>query len=204
MAKGTGVVIALAAGAGLLLLASSSKGKSAATPALPRQQKPPPIKIDADDGHPTSETVPLDVDVTDLPVAIAPVMERTPAEHPGMPDVGPSGRPSSPEFELAEDAPSPAAAFAMAAKPVGGGVYRVANEDGSPVRANPAEAKRSAQSIADNIRTKANGYDRARLAVWQALAGLRSVDGVYGPESQGALTKMGAKSVPRPLFKGAK
>lgn len=190
MAKGTGVVIALAAGAGLLLLASSSKGKSAATPALPRQPKPPPIKIDADDGHPTSETVPLDVDVTDLPVFIAPVMERTPAEQPGI--------------ELAEDTPSPAAAFSMAAKPVGGGVYRVANEDGSPVRANPAEAKRSAQSIADNIRTKANGYDHARLAVWQALAGLRSVDGVYGPESQGALTKMGAKSVPRPLFKGAK
>lgn len=189
MAKGSGMIIALAAGAGLLLLASGSKAKAAAqpTPALPKPtQKPPPLQVNADDERPNAEEVPLDILTTDMPVAIAPVQDETPAEMPGpLPDA------------------SPAQSFSFASRPVGGGVWRVTNEDGSPVRPVPAEAKRLAQGVADNIRTKGTAYDRARLSVWQALAGLRSVDGVYGPESQGALTKMGAKSVPRPLFRGA-
>lgn len=80
--------------------------------------------------------------------------------------------------------------------------WGVTNEDGSPVRPDAALARSRAQSIADHVRTKKSAYDRPKLAVWQALAGI-DADGLYGPGTRTALVNHGAKNVPSALFKGA-
>lgn len=65
----------------------------------------------------------------------------------------------------------------------------------------PELAKKSAQATADHVRTKGAKYDRPRLAVWQAAAGL-TPDGLYGPATVNALKKFGAKNVVGPVFAG--
>ena len=90
----------------------------------------------------------------------------------------------------------------FSAQPEGGGRWKVTHIDGTPVTADPEEARSKAQSTADHVRTKSYGYDRPRLAVWQALAGV-SADGLYGPSTEVALRDYGAVNVPKALFKGA-
>jgi hypothetical protein len=75
-----------------------------------------------------------------------------------------------------------AAAVQSAAKP---GVHPVPNA---------AAARKLAQPLADYIRNNRKKYDRARVATWQAFAGI-AADGIYGPKTAKALRAFGAKSV---------
>lgn len=188
-------LVLLAAGAvviGILLLSKKGSASSALSDGEDKGGKKPTVKIDADDEGP-----PARVDVEeDSPARVAPG-ERP--DGPGIIDVEvPVNRVPSPP---GDGMPLPQEMFATR-DPSGTGRWSVSNEDGSPVQADASLARQKAQSIADHVRTKKNGYDRPRLAVWQALAGLTGVDGLYGPATQSALQRMGAKNVPKPLFKG--
>ena len=81
--------------------------------------------------------------------------------------------------------------------------YVVEKKQGGQVKRDLQEAKRKAQPMADHIRSKGTAYDRALLAVWQALAGLVP-DGLYGPATRAALISAGARNVPANLFRGAR
>jgi len=180
----TGKVLLAAGAVALVVLLMGNKAK-AGTPSLTDgggdAKKKPVVKIDASDESPEGGGV-IDVDSPRI---------VTPEEYEGAKRGVPMPIDSVPDEVLATRDPS------------GAGRWQVENEDGTPVKADLALAKQKAQSIADHVRTKKNAYDRPRLAVWQALAGLPGVDGLYGPSTQSALQKMGAKNVPKPLFKGA-
>lgn len=175
LAAGAVAVLVLLMGSG----ASASDGGGSSNGKLPKEKKPT-VKIDADDEAPDGGGSPV-IDV-DSPRIV------TPEEYDRAKSMD---APGAPDEVLATRDPS------------GAGRWQVENEDGTPVKADLALAKQKAQSIADHVRTKKIAYDRPRLAVWQALAGLSGVDGLYGPATQSALQKMGAKNVPKPLFKGA-
>jgi hypothetical protein len=76
-------------------------------------------------------------------------------------------------------------------------------ETGVRVTKDEATARKSAQSVADHVRSKQYNYSRPLLAVWQAHAGIAS-DGIYGPETVAKLRGYGAKNVNKALFPGAK
>lgn len=59
---------------------------------------------------------------------------------------------------------------------------------------NAEAARKLAQPLADYIRNNRKKYDHARVATWQAFAGLKP-DGIYGPKTAAALRAVGAKSV---------
>jgi peptidoglycan hydrolase-like protein with peptidoglycan-binding domain len=59
---------------------------------------------------------------------------------------------------------------------------------------NAEAARKLAQPLADYIRNNRKKYDHARVATWQAFAGLVP-DGIYGPKTAKALRAFGAKSV---------
>lgn len=185
----TGKILLAAGAVALVVLLMGNKGK-AGTPSLTDgggdAKKKPVVKIDADDEGGPGEPPIIDVD---SPRRVT--MEEYEAARQG----GDVPRPSVPEDMRDE--------VLATRDPSGAGRWQVENEDGTPVKANPALAKQKAQSIADHVRTKKTAYDRPRLAVWQALAGLSGVDGLYGPATQSALQRMGAKNVPKALFKGA-
>lgn len=190
MMKNSGGLVLLAAGAVVGLALLMSRKASASTnlgvkevPPLPGQK--PVVHVDADD---EGEPVPRMLEQVE------------PSQASQMPDRYIPGVVSMPPESTPEgvDAVMPPAR----ATPSTGGRWSVTNEDGSPVVANAALAKAKAQSIADHVRTKRSAYDRPKLAVWQALAGLPGVDGLYGPSTQAALQRLGAKNVPKALFKG--
>lgn len=55
-------------------------------------------------------------------------------------------------------------------------------------------ARKSAQPVADMVRTKGKKYDHAKVRAWQLLAGLPA-DGLYGPKTAAQLRALGAKNV---------
>jgi hypothetical protein len=59
---------------------------------------------------------------------------------------------------------------------------------------NAEAARRLAQPLADYIRNNRKKYDHARVATWQAFAGI-AADGIYGQKTAKALRAFGAKSV---------
>jgi murein L,D-transpeptidase YcbB/YkuD len=59
---------------------------------------------------------------------------------------------------------------------------------------NAEAARKLAQPLADYVRNNRKKYDHARVATWQAFAGLVP-DGIYGPKTAKALRAFGAKSV---------
>ena len=183
LAAGAVAVLVLLVGSGA---SASDGGGGSSNGKLPKEKKPT-VKIDADDEAPDGGGSPV-IEV-DSPRIVTPE-EYDRARAVDVPPM-PNPAPGQGEEILASRDPS------------GAGRWQVENEDGTPVKADPALARQKAQSIADHVRTKKNAYDRPRLAVWQALAGLSGVDGLYGPATQSALQKMGAKNVPKPLFKGA-
>lgn len=186
------VLVGVVAVVGVALILSSKAAKAVTGPNLGVKEVPPlptnkpTINIDADD---EGEPVPRMLEQVE-PTQAAQMPDRY---IPGVVSMPPE---ATPEGVDAVMPPSRATADA-------GGRWSVTNDDGSPVQVNAAVAKQKAQSIADHVRTKKAGYDRPKLAVWQALAGL-GVDGLYGPSTQKALSKFGAKNVPKALFKGGK
>lgn len=199
MASNNGMLVLLGAGAVIALVMGSSKKASASAPAkVPKKGTLGPggraplaadketVHVDADDGQPMSLP-----DVS-MPAQSLATMAPTTVEMPPPRDEGIPVQmeiPEQPEFASPH------------ATPAGNGRWAVTNDDGSPVVPSPAFAKQKAQSLADHVRTKRTKYDRPRLAVWQALAGI-PVDGLYGPGTAKALAAMGAKNVPKPQFKG--
>lgn len=186
------ILVGVGAVAVVAIMLSSSKSKASAenlgvkaVPPLPTNK--PTVHVDADD---EGEPVPHMLEQIEPPQAA-----QMPDRYiPGVVSMPPEATPEG------VDAVMPPAR----ATPTAGGAWSVTNEDGSPVQPNPAVARQKAQAIADHVRTKKSAYDRPKLAVWQALAGLPGVDGLYGPSTQQALAKLGAKNVPKPLFKGGK
>jgi hypothetical protein len=71
---------------------------------------------------------------------------------------------------------------------------QAAAKPGSIPIPNAEAARKLAQSIADYVRNNRKKYDHARIATWQAFAGLQP-DGIYGPKTAKALRAFGAKSV---------
>jgi hypothetical protein len=182
---------------GLALLMSSKKADASSNlgvKAVPELDKPT-VNIDADDeGVP----VPHMLEQVDPPQSSLMPDRYVPAA--SMPaETAPA--PSSDRYVPAASMPAEEPDVMVRSDP-NTGRWSVRNEDGSPVQPDATAARSKAQSIADHVRTKKNAYDRPKLAVWQALAGLPGVDGLYGPSTQVALQKMGAKNVPKPLFKG--
>lgn len=194
MAKdNTGLMVLLAAGGVVVLALAMSKKASASTPpnlgvkeVPPLPSDKPVVHVDADD---EGEPVPRMLEQVEPPQA-----SQMPDRYvPGVVSMPPESTPAGLENVL-----PPARAT-----PQAGGRWSVTNDDGSPVSANAMMAKAKAQAIADHVRSKKGSYDRPKLAVWQALAGI-PVDGLYGPSSQAALQRLGAKNVPKALFKGGK
>lgn len=203
MAKSSGNAGLILVGVGavaVLALVMSSKAKAGTNlgvkevPPLPKNK--PVVHVDADD---EGEPVPRMLEQVEPPQASLMPDRYVPIT--SMPPEAPSSAASSSTWATEDGAPAGGGATAI---PSTGGRWSVTNDDGSPVVANAALAKSKAQSIADHVRTKKSAYDRPKLAVWQALAGLPGVDGLYGPSTQQALSKYGAKNVPKPLFKGGK
>lgn len=199
MAKDSGMLVLLAAGAVVGLVLLTSKKAQASAPAaakLPAAAKKPVVEVDADEGQPSVlPDIPLPPSASLMPRedVVPPPRESPPAVLPELPDL--------PVMQDVPDMPPAELVLRPTAQP--GGRWSVTNEDGSPVTQNPGIARSKAQSMADHLRTKKAKYDRPRLAVWQALAGI-PVDGLYGPGTQSALSAMGAKNVPKPVFKGGK
>jgi hypothetical protein len=187
-------------GAAALVMLSGAKAKASAVPkpqaAVPKPAaKKPLAHVDADDGEPVS--LPPISESADQGEVTPPPRVSQPVEVPPLPNLGVVDvRP------LVRDEPPTADELVQTVRETGGR-WSVKNEDGSDVAPNQTLARARAQAMADHVRTKKTKYDRPRLAVWQALAGVE-VDGLYGPATQAALQSMGARNVPRPLFKGGK
>ena len=97
---------------------------------------------------------------------------------------------SSPASELAPPAAAPPPVDTVQVGPV------------PPMGFDPPRARSLAKGIAANIDTKGSAYDRGRLKVFQAAAGLES-DGLYGGSSRRALIFYGVPRPPSALFKPA-
>lgn len=175
----TGLLVLLGAGAvGLALLATSKKASASSNNLGVNPVPPlPTVELDADD---EGEPVPRMLEQVE------------PSQSSKMP----------PRYVPVTSMPAESPDRVVPALSRPGETWSVTSEDGSPVSANAGLARQKAQAIADHVRSKKSGYDRPKLAVWQALAGLPGVDGLYGPATQSALQRMGAKNVPKPLFKG--
>lgn len=165
-------------GLGLLLMMSQKK-KGESSPAESSSQ--PPVEIEV----PVAPTR-----GGDTPASATPAQATSQADDPA--DAAPTAAPPpirvdiGPAINIRPTAP----------KPGGSKLFDVQPKPGLDV------AKKSAQSTADHVRTNGSRYDRARIATWQAAAGLPP-DGLYGPATANALKKFGAKNVPGPQFAGA-
>jgi hypothetical protein len=194
---GGAVVVGLVLMSGGKAKASEKGKKKDAEPVDTEFPKDKPTKsVDADDGKPMKLPDLSDIITAPLPDVKLPLPDPFADDHYTPPSLN-----IAPVPPLSPPEEPPTAEELMRPVKGEGGRWTVTREDGSDVAPNAAIAKAKAQAMADHVRTKKAKYDRPRLAVWQALAGIE-VDGLYGPATQAALQSMGARNVPKPLFRG--
>ena len=195
--KNAGLLIGIAAAAGIALALSSKKKTATETPAAkPPAGKPPAgkppmvpngptVPITTADGQTVNLTLPSAAQLDEIMSDALEAAEHADSGAPAKPSARPTAATPAAEPEDAPSAPPPAAqAAAQAAQPFDG-----------------TKAKRIAPGVAQNIRTKQYNYSRQALKDFQAAAGI-APDGIYGPISQATLAKY--TNAPKALFKGGK
>ncbi len=179
---------------GLALVAGGSKTKAAASTA-PEGGNPPAARPpETSAAKPAGKVTPTRPagKVTVLPTTV--ITARPPAAAAAAARAAPN------EAQLAAQLAERGASTGVAS-PAGVVQAKPAAAD-LPRGYDERAARLKAQPTADHIRTRKGKYDRAVLASFQTMAGLKP-DGLYGPQSRAALAFFGAKNVPAALFKGS-
>lgn len=202
MASNMGGVLLLGGGA-LALLALQNKASASApssptpTPAPTPKPKPPTPKPPSDDDDDDDDTedwgggggstpAPSDDDDDGMPAPIAPPQEGGDDDDDDEPEA--PGEKELDKLDAEERAQAIAAAREAARQEAA--LEAKAKRDAEAKAQREAQAKALAVRVANDLKSKGAKYDRGLLKSFQTAAGI-AADGLYGPETRGALLRYG-------------